>query len=720
MALEEVVVTAQKREQNLQDVPISVTAISTEEMNSLTLVSSRDLGNHIPGLIVGGANNGRPEYFIRGVGVEDFQAGTGNAVALYRDGVLLGSSFGASTQLFDMAQVEILRGPQGTLWGKNTTGGLINFISKLPEVGGEMSGYGSITVAQYGDFIFEGAVGFPINDTMAGRVSIKHNQSDGKFDYVGPEAQGDGGGGDWNALRAQLAWEPNEQLSALVAFTYGDLDGEMRPQKSIGTAPPAGQTSCSNPGRLGTDCQNWGFTATDDPHESSGFRGLEEIKNRALSLTVTYDFENITLTSISAFEKAERLANQDTDGSPTQLLQSTFDDDFEGFTQELKFASTGDGSLQWQAGFWYQTSDLDYFRSNYIGVFGGTSRAISQNIETDTWGVFGEVTYNFTDRLTGIAGYRYTQDEREGDLLSSNLAAPIPGFNGTPLDKDLRESLPSAITGNISGRGDDWTEPSWKLSLSYSLTDEINTYVTVSEGFRGGDFNAGATDDASFQVTDPEFLTSYEIGLKAQFESVRLNLSAYKYDYEDKILLAELDPPPGSTAGTTLLLFNAAELDIQGIDFELDWQVTEQLRVDLGAAYIDAEFDAPGDLRVGFAGESIDGNMPANTPEFSWDAIVTYAVETKNGGTWNFQYDVTWKDDLFFTNLNEFGSREDSYALHGLSIGYQAPEENWDVRVWVKNLDDEEYQIEGFNFIGPFLNAYGEPRQIGATATFRF
>ena len=248
--LEEIVVTAQKREQSLQDVPIAVSAITGNTIRKRAIAQGRELLDSIPGLTTAGTGFGKVEYSLRGIGVDDFQSSAGSATAIYQDGVVFGSNFGTSGLVFDLDRVEVLKGPQGTLWGRNTTGGLVNYVTVKPEVGGETNGYASVTAAEYDQYAFEGAVGLSLSDTMAARISGTFRTLDGYFENVNPATAGDSdtGGYDWGAIRGQLVWQPDERLTTRLSIAYSELDGEDTPHKAFG---------------LGAHPFDFGFSCTD-------------------------------------------------------------------------------------------------------------------------------------------------------------------------------------------------------------------------------------------------------------------------------------------------------------------------------------------------------------------------------------------------------------------------------------------------------------------------
>ena len=330
IALDEVIVTAQKREQSIQDVPITISALSAEEISTLSLETGKQLAEHTPGLIWTGTNHiGKPEIFIRGVGFDDFQSATGSPVALYHDNVIQGSLAGASLQLFDLDRVEVLKGPQGTLWGKNTTGGLIHVIPRKAEVGTDVNGYGMITAAEANQFIFEGALGFPINDRLAARISVKHSQFDGYMTNINPAAgSSDANGWEWLALRGQLAWEPTENFHARFVVNYSDADADGTVPKLLG-----GEAffPCVNPFMIGSTCADaFGNVNPTDPQTTAAdFVGFEKPQNLVFASHLEFDFDWGTVTSITSYQDTERFLHTD-DGTQGTILTSTFESQYKG------------------------------------------------------------------------------------------------------------------------------------------------------------------------------------------------------------------------------------------------------------------------------------------------------------------------------------------------------------------------------------------------------
>ena len=733
--LEEVIVTAQKREQSLQEVPIAVTAISSGELETLGLTDTKDLANHIPGLNISGTNNNsRPEVFLRGVGFEDFQSATGSPIQIYNDGVIVGGGFSGTTQLFDLDRVEVLKGPQGTLWGKNTTAGLINILPVQAEVGGEFNGYGKVTVAEFETYNFEGAVGLPLGENAAVRLSYQHNQNDGFQNNIsGPGGfNGDTAGSNWDVFRGQLAWQANEKFGGKLVVLYSHLDGDPLQAKALGSEitsfAPFTTVPCANSGQLGSTCPNsFGLIANHSAEVSEAdYKGFENSESVTVALHWDYDINFATLTSITSYQESDRQVLQD-DGIPAdtlfgpcfgfcELLSFSFDDEYDAWTQELRLASNNAGPLQWQVGAYYQNDEMNYYRSNYIFGF---SAGRSNDIKSEIFGIFGEGTYDITDSLTLTAGVRFTWDERDASAFVTQVFS-----NGNNFGKFLTRQIlydPAEydiISINNEMVNETFKEPSARVAATYALNENVNLFVIWSRGFRGGDVNAGAQNAGTFNLSEPEFLNAVEGGIKAILldGSLRLNLSAYYYDYSDKVLFIEVPNP--NAPGNISIIGNGEQVDITGFEAETSWLITENFAIDAGFSWIDATLEKVG-FTVPFQG-SIEGNTTANTPEFSFDFILNYQHPLPNGGKIHASFDGAWQDDVFFTNANRTIESQEEYWMLGASLGYISPGDNWDARIWVKNLGDEEYLVDAFDFGFETFGYPGAPRQVGGSISYRF
>ena len=710
--LEEIVVTAQKREQDLREIPLAVSTLSGDAISALSLVDGKELANHLPGLSWAGAIS-KPSIFIRGVGNNDFQSSSHNPVSLYADGVLLGSSFGVSNIMFDLDRVEVLKGPQGTLWGRNTTAGLINFVPRKAEIGGELSGSVSATGGSFSFREFDSAVGAPLSENSAIRFAYKHSERDGPYDSVNPDYPFSTGAWNWTAGRINFRSQLTDTTILDITGYWGNLENEPIPNKNLGVVG-----DCPNPGVVGTTCGDRdGFVNTPDVYEvGNGFETFERVNRSGVAASFEWEFDRSVLTSISAFNSADRKALQDNDGSPSILSEGNFQDDFSSFSQEFRLTSAEDTAVPWIIGVYYYSDALEWYRSSVRDT--GASGARYQDISNETVAGFAEATWSVTPVFDLTAGVRLTYDERTADLVRTFVyASQHAEFNSQ--ERALANPLgPDNIT--VSGFSRDWTEWSGRLSALYRVTDTTNLWLTIARGFKGGDANSGAFTAGEFNISDPEFVTSYEIGFKSLSGSDRLRISGsfYYLDYTDKQVFTEV-PGDGDIIVNLTTLSNAAELDISGLDLQGDWQISDKLTWSFGANYTDAEFIefiSPGN------GVDLSGNVTAQTPEYTLNTMLRHESVVSNGGSVGLQLDAFYRDQVFFTNDNDPLAQQDGYWLVGANATYTAPGEHWYVRAWGKNLANEEYFTSGFNFSfrGAILLAVGEPRSYGITFGVNF
>ena len=721
--LEEVIVTAQKREQSIQDVPITISALTGEEITDLSLETGKQLQDHTPGLIWTGTNHaGKPELFIRGVGFDDFQSATGSPVALYQDNVVIGSLAGASMQLFDLERVEVLKGPQGTLWGKNTTGGLIHLIPRKAEVGEDFNGYGMVTAAEYDQYIFEGAVGIPFSEQVAARFSVKYSSFDGYMDSINPNAPGDINGWEWLAIRGQLAWEPSENFRSRFVINYSDADADGTVSKVLGGE---NYFPCTNHFRIGSTCADvfGNVNPTDIQISAPDFVGYEKPRNLVFALHLEQDFAWGTVTSITSYQDVERYLHTD-EGTQGTILASTFESQYEGITQELRIRSTNTLPFDWTLGVYYQHDDLDTWRGDNTFSFIINGRDV--RVDNTILGGFLDATYELNEKLSLSAGVRVTYDERESSFLGFVGLVPlglIPPSPETPLTKEYQLGDPSIfVSVPLDEHRKDWVEPSARVALTYSIDDYTNIFIGWSRGFRGGEPNSGADAIGEFNISEPEFLESIEGGIKARWldDSLAVNVSAFYYDYTDKILFLEL-PPTHDRLAQILLAFNGNTAEIVGVEAEANWQATENIAFDLAATWTEGEYtEISEEAVVPFSGGiNPEGNKVENLPEFTFNGIVKFNYPLTNGGSVFANFDAVWWDNYYSSLVNDPAQSQEQFWRLGASVGYVTPDGRWKFRLWGKNLADKKYIVDSFIF-GGRQSWFGDPRVFGGTISYEF
>ena len=747
--LEEVIVTAQKREESMQDIGVSVTAFSGDMVRQLGLTNSTDIAAQTPGLNIGtpvGEGN-NPSITLRGVGLNDFNDNNEGPVALYKDEVYLGNMAGQTFQLFDVERIEVLRGPQGTLYGRNATGGLVHYISKMPT--DELDLALDLTVADENQVKFAGAVGGPLGESVQARVAVATNQHDG---YVTNRIGEDTNEADSLAFRGLLNWDITDSASLLLNVHWGESDALAPGYQHEATIPDLG----------GVDL--WGYADTDgDPFAGDYDRtGPLNIETMGYSATLNWTIGGVELVSITAFEEVDKLHQEDTDMGPTVAIVPTFAADYEQFTQEIRL-SGGTDRVSWVGGVYYYDSDVDGaydLQVNYFGGFlnflnslpeseggfdGGLDLVgapfvddelltfvdydVNYGQETQSWAVFGQLDFALTDTLGLTAGLRYTKEEK--DYVYTNTVGPSGGVLNdffqvvgvidptTQLVFDYSIGGADVIAGNTNTIDND--NVSGKLGLQWDVSDRAMIFASYSRGFKSGGFNAGFMD-IDMQVArdvfgvnvqyNEETLDSFELGFKSEFADgrVRLNATGFFYDYTDFQALTFF--------GISQFIVNT-DAEVTGAEIELVTAPTDGLQINLGLSILDTSVDEVRNLNTG---ELLTGNQMVLAPELSFNGLARYVWDAF-GGALSVQADFSFQDDHFFDVVNQDIARQDSYTVWNARVAYAfGQEQNWELALWGKNLGDEAYRVYTFDFTGPGgfnQQFFAPPQWFGATLSYR-
>ena len=739
--IEEVVVTAQKREESVQDVPISVTAFSGDAAKKLGFINSVDVAAQTPGLNIGtpvGEGN-NPSLVLRGVGLNDFNDNNESPVAMYRDEVYISAMAGQTFQLFDMERIEVLRGPQGTLYGRNATGGLVHFISKKPT--DQFEGYADLTLGENNQVKFESALSGPLSDRVRGRLSVASHDHDG---YVENRIGNDANEADSVAGRLLLDVDFSDDVSVLFNVHGGKSD-VIAPKYQHQASEP-GPNGFNIPSAFGTP-DLYGYADTDnDPFKGDYDRdGQLKIETSGASGTLTWDRERYTLTSITGVEYLKKIHQEDTDMGPFPGVEPTFQSDADQFTQEFRLDGTTDRS-KWVAGLYYFESEIDGDMAldvNYpdfivqdifdapeadggFGLGGAVvvtpdptlcgappfdapasclapffSYDIDYRQKTDSTALFGQWDYDVTDRNTATFGLRYTAEKRKMRYVN-NMFFPLLDF---PLVAfDVNDKIDN---DNLSGT----------LGIDHKFDDDLMVFAKVSRGFKSGGFNAGFLDEsdgitAADAPYDEETLTSYEIGFKSEFPAsrTRLNATAFYYDYKDFQAL--------SFSGLSQFISNS-DATVYGLDAELFSSPTDGLDLVLGASLLNTEVESVFDRNTG---TSITNREMVLAPEFSLNGLARYAWPLF-GGEVAIQADFNHQGDHYFDITNSPVSKEEAYTVWNARVSYTTMDEKLEVAAFVKNLTDEEYRVYTFDFTpiaGFNQQFFGPPRWWGVQAIYRF
>jgi len=533
--IEEIIVVAQKREQNLQEIPISISAFGSEAMNDLGWLSSEDVADQTPGLIATSFSGDSTVsiFSIRGVGQNDFADHQEAPTAVYVDGVYVGFTGAAGIQMYDLERVEVLRGPQGTLFGRNATGGLVHLISKRPTE--TLEAYTDLTVGEFNQVRAEGAISGPLSDTVRGRLSVLSDQADGYFkNYTGTDARER----DFFNARAQLAFSPSEAFDGLLTVwtsTTNDIVAgayDFRP-------------AFEEIGDMDADYQG----STDDtPGANDGNLnplGSSDKDAKDVALTLNYDTGQLMVTSITEFGDFEKFYEEDSDGNASRTIDYIATQDATQFSQELRISGDA-GRASWVAGLYYLNLDGNYFTDLNAPTFGGAVEQI-YDLETKSWSAFAHSEFRLTNATSLTAGIRWINDKKEYNLLSecvlSDTLSPgepfLPGFppNDCALFTSGDPGNPLVVEAGQLNLDRDDSDYAGVISLTHRVSDDAMFYGSINRGMKGGGFTApldGFLTPAEI-IYDPEILTSYEAGTKLVLANsrVRLNASAFYYDYKD-------------------------------------------------------------------------------------------------------------------------------------------------------------------------------------------
>lgn len=732
--IEEVVVTATKREESLQDIPISVTAFSAAAIETLGFDQSYDIAAHVPNLqFMAESSQATPFIFLRGVGNTSFFPNSINPVAIYVDQVYVGQNVAQGFHLFDLERVEVLRGPQGTLFGRNATGGLVNFITRKPRVDEGRNLRIELTGGDFGRFEAEAAGGLPLGERAAVRLAVAQKLGSGMYDHVTPGI-GDDDYGDLDhlAARGQLRWQPTEDLDLLANVHYGDDDSHLTPLKPGYVVSPFGVPNCppgAVSGALFNGCSDpfgLGMTVDPDIHDVQfTYAPHEHLESWGAGVEIRWDVGAVTFTSITAWDTADMTKLEDDDANVLDLLSLSYFVDAEWFSQELRIASARGERFDWIAGFNYYTDELDsdlVFSTPDlppppgIPVPFGLAQSLAQ--ETTSWAVFGELSWYLHPQWTLRLGLRLTDDQREVDIntIAFNAGvvrrrAPVPPAEAA--SALLFPLIPPTALEN------DWFEWSGRAALDWKFAEDQLLYVSASRGFKGGEFNGGALlDPSEANIADPEFMNNYELGYKGNLldRRLRFNVTGFFMEYEDQQVLISNPTPFGLLPN----LQNAGSSEIKGFEFELSWQPTEQWFFQVGGGFLDAEFEEFLDPNIG-----VDraGNKLAHAPEWNFNGIVRYEQPLAHG-LLGLQMDWWWLDDQFFTVENVPSLREDAHGQVNARASYSFWNDKVELAMFVRNLTDEEFATTGFDTasagFGAHIFVVNQPRTFGGQVILRF
>jgi iron complex outermembrane receptor protein len=717
--IEEIVITAQRYEETLQKSSLSLQVLSGEELQRGAVTQATDLNRLVPGLQIG-TGGGASQIYIRGVGDFAASALSNPAVAVNVDGVYISRPQGVNSNFYDLERLEVLRGPQGTLYGRNASGGALNLITRKPSLDG-LSGDIALTLGDYDLIDAEGAINVPLGDTLALRAAVKVVERDG---YLSDGTDDD----ERQAGRLHLLWQPSDAVSLLLS---GDI------AKEEGSGPGYVQL----PGAPGTD--EW--TSASSPEANAvlaatppiGFLvapiGDDSFRDNTfwnVSAELNWDLGFALLTVIPGYRDAEISERNYPAGLRNTIPEATS----EQFTFEARLSDATE-NLKWVAGLYYYDEDQSAEQQIFQGFLQDNTGFYFP--KTESYAAFGQGTFAVTEEMRLIAGLRYTEEDRSvSGALFTNTPAAVPP--GTPLPALLAEF----------GGDESFSDTTWKAGIEYDLTPENMLFVTASTGFKAGGFNQTVPPMDTY---DPEELLAYELGSRNRFmdDRLQLNFEVFYWDYTDNQIAHVIFDPLGNI---NLVTQNAGEATIQGANVDLQAAITPDDRLRFFIEYNDATYDHfTYDTAFSIFGAPLFN--PASTgcqvgtpfpgPVFGTELVTIdcSGFELPRAQEWvaSFGYDHTFRlgngATLNAALSGQYGSerwlgfefvptqRADAYEVFDVDLTYAAPDGRWSLAAFVHNIGDEAVYSGGSvqGFAPPLVYAtIGPPRTYGVTLNYRF
>jgi len=777
-----VIVTAQKRTERVTEVPIAISVFSAEAIDQTGIQELRELGDFIPNMVVTQGTDFNSRIIIRGVGAPSRNIGFDSRVGVYLDGVYLGQGPSVNQDLIDLERVEVLRGPQGTLFGKNTVAGAVSLISKKPS--GEFEGKATINVGNFDAVEAKLSVDFSLTETVSAKIAVSSRTRDGYIKNVytegqlpttlntvvagvpligiplpfpietvtPPDTSDELNNQDTQSYRVQLRIQPSDNLDINIAID--GLESERMPILGVPLTTSFGDTP-------------YHFADVDNNEVNFSFQGREEKDITGVNVNVDYDFDNeFALRSISAYRDTNIIYQNDTDYSPLDFLYLYYEDTYEQTTQEFQLISPDDADFKYVVGLYYYdqeaTTQRDARGGNAAAFFGvpvydpvtGTGGAFNNGtVDTQSTALYISGSYQINDDWKLGFGARQSSETKDVNWVLDGTTSGAFGIGSTPAG------------GLIDSRKDTNFSPA--LSINYAISDQTNTYFKASTGFKSGGFNLDFITPSALDQGidfDKETVTSYEVGLKTSLldERLSLNIAYFDANYEDyqvnQFFDLGFDPVTG-TQLTSIQITNAAEVDTSGLEIEATFKISDSLTVNGSLGFLDATFASfPG------GSSAIDEDTGASIPVDAAGNDLPYASDIN--AALGIQYytnfdsistdlllrlDVTHNGEYFTTIQNETtreltGTHPLTFALdlpHSAAAGAQPvtidyghidattmvnariglidQEGYWEVYLWGRNLTDEDTPVDSFReFFGTLVNTPRQPRTYGVEVTYNF
>ncbi len=696
----DIVVTAQRRSERLQEIPATISALDSASLKAAGVVDISNIAPRVPGFYAGGFGSSRPQLYIRGIGTRQFDPGSESSVGVFVDESYLGRTGGVLGTLKDIERVEVLKGPQGTLYGRNTIAGAVNVITKGPT--SSLSAEAEVGAGNYDSIDAFAALSGPIaGDAIKGRVAAWHSKRRGYMTNLrtGKHPQGlDNYGG-----RVRLEFNPSTNIKIdLIGEIMRDTGASFQGE-SIG--------SVTNPNGILLGRAGLVPIKSSNPYKQTYTTDTDYNRHvDALTAKVQFFTDVADIVSVSSYRKMKYKDDRDFDNTSLDVIRQISDEDSKQYSQELRLVSNREGALSfggaldWILGAYYykdksnHSDTFDFGADSVVGE-GGLDKTIGE-YRTTSLAFFGQATLNISDQLKITAGARYTEDRKRSTLSGTTTdARPLVAAPFTQVNPKVK-----------------FTSFDPKVTLSWQPNRDLNFYASYGQGFKSGGYQyTPLTAAQAALVFQPEEIDAYEAGVKAIFMdgSVRANAAVYRYDYANLQVSRVVLLPDGSTPS---LITNAGKSRIEGAELDVTLRPTDGFEVNLAYAYTDAKY------QTYIAGaNNFSGTRMVRAPKHSVNVSAQYTIETGADSDLTLRGDYAMLSDFFHEPGQgelRFGStipltREDGYGLANARVTYRMG--NWRVSGWVSNVFDTHYRRTVLALPGQVINLYGQPRTWGAT-----
>ncbi|WP_269715438.1 TonB-dependent receptor [Caulobacter sp. NIBR2454] len=689
-SLDEIVVTARRRDERLQDVPAAVTAFSSATLQNMQATTVGDLQGSAPNLTIHQGDASNAVVYVRGVGQIDSLAFADPGVGVYVDDVYLGRAQGAFLDVYDVDRIEVLRGPQGTLYGRNTIGGAVKFVSK--PLTSDFAGAFEATVGDYDRRELKGSIGGAlVQDKLLAKAAFSYSGRDG-YSTNAFDGRSDG---DKNLLAGRMAFEyrASEDFSLRL-----NIDGSRdRPDTS---RTPARATAV------------FGVPASlDRPFDvNASFNDLNDLSTAGVSLVADWALsDKVALKSITAYRQMSYDSNLDLDATTQNIFGVYVREDQDQVSQELQLNYTGDRLTAVGGLFYFKEHDETF--SGLLGPAIGLVTGSLNDQHNESWAAYGQGSYSLTDQLSVTAGVRYTHEKKDFFRTQKFFDAAVVNKLPVPYSQG-----PFATSIDTS---DKWSSVSPRLGVDYKATENVLAYASVSRGFKSGGFDGRANDAAGARPYDPETLWAYEAGLKTTLMDRRLtaNVAVFWNDYKDLQLSSFTADANG---GFSALFTNAGAATMRGVELELVARPIRPLTLNFVLGYLDGEYDE----YIGPGGADIsDQRELVNAPKWDGKVGATYVFDLADGATFTVGADAAFRSKTYPTVSSSEILAQKGYVAVDAFARWQDAEDKWFVQAGVKNLTDKRYIEQGFDLsssLGYQLAYFGAPRTVSATIGVAF